>query len=82
MGIEIRFKRIDAQAFGAIIYRNGKPAGRCGVRHGGTRGLMGGITFSNDDSAPTNTCNESLSVGVGEQTLFLKPMGMASRPGS
>ena len=75
-GIETRFKRIDAHAFGAVIYRNGKAVARCGIRQGGSRGFMGGLTFTQDDTAPANTCNESLSVGVGEQALFLKPSGM------
>jgi len=75
-GIEARFKPIDAHAFGAVIYRNGKAVARCGIRHGGARGFGGGITFSNDDSAPSNTLNVSLSVEAGEQSLFLKPTGM------
>jgi len=74
--IQVRFKRIDVHAFGAVIYRNGNAVARCGVRQGSSRGHMGGITFSHDESAPTNTYNESLSVGVGEQSLFLKPGGM------
>jgi len=75
-GIETRFKRIDAQAFGAVIYRKGKAVARCGVRHRGGRGFGKGITFTHDESAPTNTLNESLSVEAGEQSLFLKPMEM------
>ncbi len=75
-GIETRFIPSEARAFGAVIYRNGKAVARCGVRHGGARGFMSGITFSHDESAPTNSFNECLNVGVGEQSLFLKPMGM------
>jgi len=77
--IDTRFKRIDGHSFGAVIYRHGKAIARCGIRLGGHRGFMGGITFSHDESAPANTCNESLNVGTSEQTLFLKPMGMAMR---
>jgi hypothetical protein len=75
-GVETRFKRIDAHAFGAVIYKNGKAVSRCGVRHGGRRGFGAGITFSHDETAPANTMNESLSVVVGEQSLSLSPMGM------
>ena len=75
-GIETRFERIDAHAFGAVIYRGGKAVARCGIRQGGGRGFGRGITFSHDDNAPSNTMNESLSVEAGEQSLFLKPMGM------
>jgi hypothetical protein len=74
--IDTRFKRIDAHSFGAVVYRHGKAIALCGIRLGGRRGFMGGITFSHDESAPANTCNESLNVGASEQTLFLKPMGM------
>jgi len=77
--IDTRFKRIDAHSFGAVVYRHGKAIARCGIRLGGHRGFMGGITFSHDESAPANTCNESLNVGTSEQSLYLKPMGMATR---
>jgi len=75
-GIETRFRRIDAQAFGAVIYRNGKTVARCGIRHGGGRSFGKGITFSQDDSALTNSMNESLHIDVGEQALSLKGMDM------
>ena len=76
-GIETRFNRLDARAFGAVIYRNGTAVSRCGVRRGGARGFGSGIAFSYDESAPANSMNESLSVETSEQSLFLKPMGMA-----
>ena len=81
-GIEGRFKRIDSRSFGAVIYRNGKAISRCGIRHGGTVGLDNRISFSFDDSAPANSFNESMTVGIGEQSLFLKPMGMAMMSGT
>jgi hypothetical protein len=71
-GIETRFKRIDAQTFSAAIYQNGKKVARCGIRNSSGR-FMGGITFSHDDSAPGNSCNENLSVEVGDQALSLHP---------
>lgn len=76
--LQTKFKRIDAQTFTAAIYQNGKVAGRCAVRHGGSRGFSGGVTYSQDDSALGNSYNESLSVEASEQSLFLRPLGMAS----
>lgn len=74
--LQTRFKRIDAQAFTAAIYQNGKAVTRCGIRFGGSRGFGGGITFSHDDNASANSFNESLSIEATEQALFLKPLGM------
>jgi hypothetical protein len=76
--LQTKFKRIDARTFTAAIYQNGKAAGRCAVRHGGSRGFGGGITYSQDDSATGGSYNESLSVEASEQSLFLRPLGMAS----
>ena len=81
-GIEGRFKPIDSRSFGAVIYRNGKAISRCGIRRGGTVGLDNRIGFSFDDSAPANSFNESMTLGVGEQSLFLKPMGMTMMSGT
>ena len=74
--LQTRFKRIDAQAFTAAIYQNGKAVARCGIKFGGSRGFGGGITFSHDDNASTNSFNESLSIEATEQALFLQPLGM------
>jgi hypothetical protein len=74
--LQTRFKRIDAQSFTAAIYQNGKAVARCGIRFGGSRGFGGGITFSHDDNASTNSFNESLSIEATEQALFLQPLGM------
>lgn len=76
--LQTKFKRIDARTFTAAIYQRGKEAGRCAVRHGGSRGFGGGITYSQDDSATGSSYNESLSVEASEQSLFLRPLGMAS----
>ena len=74
--LQTKFKRIDAQTFTAAVYQNGKAVARCGIRLGGSRGFGGGITFSHDDSASANSFNESLSIEVTEQALFLRPLGM------
>ncbi|MGH8020091.1 MAG: type ISP restriction/modification enzyme [Opitutaceae bacterium] len=74
--IETRFKRIDAQTFTAVIYRQGKSEARCAIHYGGNSGFGGGITFSRDESSRGNSFNEAVSVEVGEQSLSLKAMGM------
>ena len=81
-GIEARFKRIDSQAFGAIIYRQGKVVSQCGIRNGGFHGFGDGISYTNDVTAPTNSQNDYLSVQEGDQALYLGPgMGMGRRFG-
>ncbi len=76
-GIEARFKRIDSQAFGAIIYRQGKVVAQCGIRNGGFRGFGDGISYTSDATAPANTHNDYLRVEAGDQALYLEPGGMS-----
>jgi len=75
-GIECRFRRIDANAFTAVIYRRGERKAECAINLG-DRFRRGGITYSNDASARGNSFNEELSVENDDQTLYLRPMGMA-----
>src|SRR3546814_3973872 len=78
--IRTRFRRIDANAFGCVVYRNGKTSARCGVRRGS--GFGNGIAFSQDDNAPSNTMNEELTPATDEQSMWLRPIGMQLRSGS
>ncbi|MEO9459882.1 MAG: toll/interleukin-1 receptor domain-containing protein [Lentilitoribacter sp.] len=73
-GIEARFRKIDENAFTAMIYQHGNKIGACGIRLGGMLGA--GIAYSNGDDAPMNSMNENLSVGHDDQKLFLTYMGM------
>jgi hypothetical protein len=77
-GIEGSFKRVDGSKFTASIYRDGTALARCQVRLGG--GFTSGISFSFGNIGD-NSINENLSVGVGEQALYLQPMGMAMHSG-
>jgi hypothetical protein len=74
--IECRFRRIDANAFTAIIYRAGEREAECAINLGGGF-RRGGITYSSNASSRGNSFNEELSVENDDQTLFLKPMGMS-----
>ncbi len=76
--IDARFKRIDAESFTAVIYRNGEAISKCAIRHGGASAFGNGITYSHDDRSRGNSFNEMLSIEVGEQSLSLKPMGRVS----
>jgi TIR domain len=76
--ISTKFKRIDANHFTAIIYKNGNVASECKIWLGGRRGIMGGIVYSSNASSNDNSCNESMSAKDDGYALFLTPMGMAS----
>jgi hypothetical protein len=77
-GITGQFRRIDANRFTAVAYRDGKAAARCAIRLGHPTGMLSGITFSYNDSAD-NGYNESLSVEHDDQTVYLKALGMNVR---
>lgn len=76
-GIDTRFIPINNNAFGCVIYRDGKSVAKCGIRLNTGRSFGKGISYINDESAPENTMQESLTVNYDEQSLFLVPMGMA-----
>ena len=73
-GIDADFRRIDANRFTSVAYRDGEAAARCTVFLG-DRGF-GGIGYSSNDSGATNSYNESLHVENDDQALYLRPMGM------
>jgi hypothetical protein len=76
--IEGRLRRIDANRFTALAYRDGDAIAKCSVVLGSHGGVMGGISYSHNDSAPIGSFNENLTVENDEQTLFLKPLGLSS----
>ena len=69
-----RYRLVDANRFTAVIYRNGEDIARCKIMLGGMFGK--GITYSSNDRADDNSCNESLSVETDDQHIFLSAMGM------
>ncbi len=78
--ITTRFRRIDALTFTAIIYRDGEAQSRSCVQRGGSA-MLGDITYSMTDKPNPGSCNESMTVVVGDQNLFLQALGMAMGPG-
>ena len=77
-GIEGTFRRIDANRFNAVIYRDGKAIARCTVFMGGGH-FASGIAYSATETDASNSYNENLSVEADDQRLYLKALGMAFR---
>jgi len=78
-GIEATFRRIDANRFSTIIYRDGQSIARCSIFMG-ERPYSSGIAYSSSDMS-TNGYNEALNVEADDQSLFLISMGMAAMGG-
>lgn len=77
--IETEFTRVDAHRFTAMIFRNGKAVSQCEIRlNSRSAGFGAGITFSYDTSHHGNSFNESMTVDANEQSMFLKPLGLAN----
>lgn len=81
-GLTTKFRRIDANRFTAVIYKDGSAVSRCKIALGGAMFREGSITYSANDRAGDNSWNESLSVETDDQHIYLKSMGMASHYGS
>jgi len=71
-GIELSFKRVDANRFTAVIYRDGKARARCKISLGGMMGA--GIYYASNDQAADGTMNDGLTVVDDDQGLYLNPM--------
>jgi hypothetical protein len=73
-----KFKRVNANHFTAVIYRDGKNVAQCGIRLGGfAGGFTNQIIYSNDPNA-TNSMNEWASVDDDGEDLFFTSSGMSS----
>jgi len=80
-GIEGTFRRIDANRFSAVIYREGKAIARCTIFVGGGH-FANGIAYSATETSDSNSFNENLTVQADDQMLYLKSMGMSHYRGS
>ncbi|MBD8146754.1 toll/interleukin-1 receptor domain-containing protein [Pseudomonas fluorescens] len=78
-GYEGVYRRIDANRFSAVIYKDGRDVARGTVFTGGQLGA--GIYYSQGDSFAGNSYNESLSVNADDQALYLKTLGMSHYAG-
>ena len=75
-GIEGAYRRIDANRFTAIIYREGRSVARCTVFMG-EGSFANGIAYSSSETAASNSFNECLTVQADDHSMYLKSMGMA-----
>lgn len=75
-GVSGTFDRIDSRRMSATLYRGGKKIAECSVRLD-SLGRSGGIAFSYDASGTQGSYNEMLTPEAGDQSLYLKAMGMA-----
>lgn len=73
-GLEVTFRRVDANRFAAAIYVNGEKQSSCRVWRG--EGSLGDISYAAGDSGPSNSVNEAMSVGDDGFTLQLRPLGL------
>lgn len=74
--IEGVFRRIDANRFTAVAYRDGKAMARCTV-YIADGPFKDGIAYVLGETTESNSFNESISVHADDQSLFLRSMGMA-----
>jgi hypothetical protein len=75
-GIDTTFRRIDAQRFSAIIYRDGESVARATVFLGDDRSFTRGIAYSANDTG-SNSYNELLMAESDDEEIYFKPMGMS-----
>jgi hypothetical protein len=75
--IDGQFRRIDANRFTAVAYRDGEGVAHCSIFLGDRSGFTDGIAYSQDTSGGTNAFNENLSVESDDQALYLRPLGIA-----
>jgi hypothetical protein len=80
-GIDVSFRRIDANRFTSAIYQEGDAVSRCTIVRGGMFGRC--ITYSTKDDGESNSINDRMSVENDDQGLHLRPMniGMRGRDG-
>ena len=75
--IETNFRRIDADRFEAVVYRNGTEQSRCGIWRAQEHRSGPGLRYSSSGVGNGNSYNESLSIEDDGYTQFWKAMGMA-----
>lgn len=78
-GIQGAYRRVDANRFTAVIYRDGQAVSRCTVFV--STGLGNGIGFTYNETSESNSYNENLTIDADDQMLFLRGMGMSHRGG-
>lgn len=75
-GVRTRFRRVHADRFTAVAYREGEQDAGCTIFTGAS--TFGGIAYYGRADADGTAFNENLTVEADDQSLFLHPMGMAT----
>lgn len=77
-GVQVNFRRVDANQFTAAGYKDGRKAAWCRIFMG--HGSLGnGIAFSANESIGAGGFNESLSIEADGEGIYLRPIGMSIR---
>lgn len=76
-GIDITFRRIDANRFTSIVYRNGEPVARAAIYLGEDQSFADGIAYSSNEVTSGSSYNELLTVKADDEQLYFKTMGMS-----
>lgn len=76
-GIDVTFRRIDANRFTSIVYRKGEPVARATIYLGEDRSFADGIAYSSNEVTSGSSYNELLTVKADDEQLYFKTMGMS-----
>jgi hypothetical protein len=76
-GIDVTFRRIDANRFTSIVYRNGEPVARATIYLGEDRSFADGIAYSSSEVTSSSSYNELLTAKADDEQLYFKTMGMS-----
>lgn len=74
-GIEIEFRRVDANSFEAAIYVDGQRKSKCGIWINGNA-MSGGDIFYSHSGITRSSYNESMNMADDGYLLGFKPLGM------
>lgn len=74
--IECSFRRVDANRFTSVIYKNGKSTACCTIYVNGDS-FLNGIAYSSSETGATGSFNECLTIHADDQMLYLQNMGMS-----
>jgi hypothetical protein len=74
-GVEMEFRRVDANSFEAAIYVEGQRKSKCGIWISGNA-ISGGDIFYSHNGITRNSYNESMSMADDGYLLGFKPLGM------
>lgn len=75
--IECAFKRIDANHFSAIIYRQGRSVSECKIWLSERGSVFSGICYSMTIGSDDSSINDSLTVKTDGYSLFFQPLGLS-----